>query len=120
MGTSFFENAVNAGLPHRGCVINAGLPHRGCIINAGPTQVTRVDNALLATQGHVAMLPKKATLQRCHHVESRALSTRGDPQWVALTTHCPSKGLALTIVYMKILCQRTKTCLCDLAGFSPC
>ena len=68
MGTSFFEN-----------VVNAGLLHRGCIINIGPTEVTRVDNDLLSTKGRIAMLPKKATLQCCHHVESRALSTWGDP-----------------------------------------
>ena len=89
MGTSFFENAVNA-----------GFPYRGCVINVGPTWFTHVDNALFPTQGCVAMLPKKVVLQCCHHVVSRALSTRGGPQWVALTTHCPSKGLALILVYM--------------------
>ena len=75
MGTSFFANAVNA-----------GFPHRGCVINAGSTQVTRVDNVLFVTQGHVATLPKKAALQRYHHVVSRALSTRDSPKWVALIT----------------------------------
>ena len=87
MGTSFFENAVNVGLLHRGCVINAAL-----------TQVTHVDNAMFATQGHVATLPKKVALQHCHHVVSRALSTRGNPQWVALTNFYMNfydKGLQL-------------------------
>jgi hypothetical protein len=92
VGTSFFEN-----------VVNAGLPYRVCVINAGPTQVTHVDNALFITQGRVATVPKKATLKHCHHVMSRALSTRGSPHWVMLIMLCPSKGLALTICYMKFL-----------------
>ena len=65
MRTPIFENAVNAGLPHRGCVINVVL-----------TWATRVDNALFATLGRIATLPKMAALQRCQSVIFRALSTR--------------------------------------------
>ena len=78
MGTLFFEN-----------VVNAGFPHRVCVINADSTQVTRVDNALFPIRGRVATLPKKAALQCCHPVVSRALSTRGSPQWVMLIMLCP-------------------------------
>ena len=64
MRTPFFENAVNA-----------GLPHRGCVINVVPTWVTRVDNTLFATLGRVATLPKMAALQHCQSVIFKALST---------------------------------------------
>ena len=47
MRTPIFEN-----------VVNAGLPHRGCVINAVPTWATHIDNALFATLGRVATLPK--------------------------------------------------------------
>ena len=90
MRTPFFENAVNA-----------GLPHRGCVINAGPTWATRIDNALSVTLGRVATLPKMATLQRCQSVIVRALSTRDDPRQGALITLCVNKASALMLLYMK-------------------
>ena len=80
MRTLFFENVVNARLPHQGCVINAGL-----------TWVTRVDNALVSTLGNVATLPKMVTLQRCQSEMSRTLSTRDSPHQGALITLCPNK-----------------------------
>ena len=68
MRTSFFWNAGNA-----------GVPHRGCIINAGPTWVTRIDNTLVSTLGCIAMLPKMAASQRYHSEVSRVLSMRDNP-----------------------------------------
>ena len=90
MRTPFFENAVNA-----------GLPHRGCIINAGPTWVTRIDNALFSTLRCVAMLPKMAVSQCCHSVVSRALSMRDGSHQGALIMLCVNKGSALMFLYMK-------------------
>ena len=90
MRTPIFENAVNA-----------GLPHRGCVINAGPTWATRVDNALSVTLGHVATLPKMAALQRCQSVIARASSTRCNPYQGTLITLCTYKDTALMHLYMK-------------------
>ena len=90
MRTPIFENAVNA-----------GLPHRGCVTNAGPTWLARVDNALSTTLGRVAMLPKMAALQRCQSVIVRVLSTRDDPHQGALIMLCVHKDTALMHLYMK-------------------
>ena len=100
MRTPIFENAVNA-----------GLPHRGCVINAGPTWATRVDNALSVNLGHVATLPKMAALQRCQSVIFRALSTRDGSHQGALITLCVNKDTALMHLYMKFLCRMTEICL---------
>ena len=90
MRTPIFENAVNA-----------GLPHRGCVTNAGPTWDTRVDNALSTTLERVVMLPKMAALQRCQSVIARASSTRCDPYQGALITLCIYKDTTLMHLYMK-------------------
>ena len=94
MRTPNFENAVNA-----------GLPHRGCVINAVPTWETRVDNALFVTLGRVATLPKMVALQRCHSEVSIALSMRDNPHQGALITLYPNKWVALMFLYMKFYAE---------------
>ena len=100
MRTLIFENAVNA-----------GFPHRGCVINAGPTWATRIDNTLSVTLGRVATLPKLVALQRYQSVISRALSTRHGSHQGALITLCVNKYTALMHLYMKFLCRMTEICL---------
>ena len=90
MKTPIFENAVNA-----------GLPHRGCVINAVPTWATRVDNALFVTLGRVATLPKMVALQCCQSVIFKALSTRDGSHQGALITLYVDKVAALMFLCMK-------------------
>jgi hypothetical protein len=83
--TSFFSN-----------VVNAGLPHRGCIINTSPTWVTRVDNALSKQVNHIdvslheilcrmteTLLCDLAGFTRCWSGRSR--STRLMTKWHLVT-----------------------------------
>ena len=100
MGTSFFENVVNVGFPHRGCVINAGL-----------TQVTRVDNTLFPTRGHVAMLPScgiQSVVNMRYPIVGRVDN--------ALSL----KGTRVDQFYMNFYDKGLKTLSFCLAGFSPC
>ena len=90
MRAPFFENAVNS-----------GLLHRGCIINTGPTWSTHVDNTLFTTLGRVATLQKMAALQRRHSVIFRALSTREGSHQSTLIMLCVNKLAALMLLYMK-------------------
>ena len=84
-------------------MVNAGALSRGSFINVGPTQSTHVDNALSIIGGHVAMLPKKATLQRFQTAVSNALLTRCSPKVGTFIMLYPRGDMRVDLFKHKIL-----------------